>query len=331
MVLGDTAFFNTESCTLIGVDGATGAVPWEKWLGDPLLAQPAAVEDRVLMAFGRKGSHWLGAFELRTGTPLWEARLEYDVITAPIVANGRTYVATYDGAVSCFSTTSGELLWTKAMSATSAPWVSADIVYVARRSAPSAGYTQLDGRKQEQPSATSYRAPQERTAAVSDYDGVTLRAYAWKSAPYVRRDWGEGRKGSFAKHDADVGFAHAPAAAKIDQIRDLVGEAHVSRAWRFQGSRPVVKDGAIFEATGDDRLKLVTRSTTTGPYGVVALGTMGQNRKSIRQVSRMCRRNGMATRSEIMKAIGKKCAEKGLEPLNPSLVLGGTNARGDFL
>src|SRR5262249_43388754 len=34
------AVFNTESCTLEVVEMASGRVLWERWLGDPLLAQP---------------------------------------------------------------------------------------------------------------------------------------------------------------------------------------------------------------------------------------------------------------------------------------------------
>jgi outer membrane protein assembly factor BamB len=70
------ALFNTESCTLMAVDMASGTMQWEKWLGDPLLAQPAAADGRVLMVFPRKGSHWLGAFDLRTGDSQWKRGLD---------------------------------------------------------------------------------------------------------------------------------------------------------------------------------------------------------------------------------------------------------------
>src|SRR5215470_19315134 len=36
--------FNTESCTLEVVDAMSGRVVWEKWLGDPLMAQPAVMD-----------------------------------------------------------------------------------------------------------------------------------------------------------------------------------------------------------------------------------------------------------------------------------------------
>src|SRR5437773_6074830 len=41
------AVFNTESCTLEVVEAASGKVVWEKWLGDPLLAQPAVMQGRI--------------------------------------------------------------------------------------------------------------------------------------------------------------------------------------------------------------------------------------------------------------------------------------------
>src|SRR5262245_20266930 len=59
--------FNTESCTLEVVQAASGKVVWEKWLGDPLLAQPAVMDGRVFMVYPKGGRHWLGAFTLREG------------------------------------------------------------------------------------------------------------------------------------------------------------------------------------------------------------------------------------------------------------------------
>jgi hypothetical protein len=41
---------------------------------------------------------------------------------------------------------------------------------------------------------------------------------------------------------------HAPAVVKIETVSALLGEATVSRAWRHQGSRPVVIDGLLDEA-----------------------------------------------------------------------------------
>src|SRR5213594_3696686 len=53
------AVFNTESCTLEVVEAASGKVVWEKWLGDPLLAQPAVMDRRIFMVYPKAGAHWL--------------------------------------------------------------------------------------------------------------------------------------------------------------------------------------------------------------------------------------------------------------------------------
>src|SRR3982750_3877586 len=42
VIVDDVVLFNTESCTLVALDAKTGGSLWERWLGDPLLGQPAA-------------------------------------------------------------------------------------------------------------------------------------------------------------------------------------------------------------------------------------------------------------------------------------------------
>jgi outer membrane protein assembly factor BamB len=51
--------------------------------------------------------------------------------------------------------------------------------------------------------------------------------------------------------DSSVGFASSPSSAKLDAAEKLLGEGLVSRAWRFQGSRPVVVNGILYDTTGD--------------------------------------------------------------------------------
>ncbi len=51
--------------------------------------------------------------------------------------------------------------------------------------------------------------------------------------------------------DASVGFGTTPSSAKLHTSEKLLGEGLVSRAWRFQGSRPVVADGILYDSTGD--------------------------------------------------------------------------------
>ncbi len=117
------AVFNTECCTLEVVETATGRVVWEKWLGDPLLAQPAVMQERVFMVYPKSGKHVVGAFTLKEGRPLWETCIDHDVITAPVIAEGKVWLATFDGMVWCLDPQTGRVEWNQPLQATSAPWV----------------------------------------------------------------------------------------------------------------------------------------------------------------------------------------------------------------
>jgi outer membrane protein assembly factor BamB len=187
VVADGAALFNTESCTLMAVDAATGAPLWEKWLGDPLLAQPAAGDGRVVMVYPRGGKHWLGAFDIRSGGQLWETETGHDVITAPVIADGHVYMSTYDGAVSCIDAATGHLRWTRPMQATSAPFIFDGQVYVAKREAG-------DAAPSEPSSARAPAGTREHTSWVHAHSGVDAGASFAKEASYLSAAWGRSRQ-----------------------------------------------------------------------------------------------------------------------------------------
>lgn len=193
--------FNTESCTLEVVEADSGRVIWERWLGDPLLAQPAIAVDRVLMVFPRDGTHVLGAFDLASGAPLWETRVGHDVITAPIVAEGKAYLSTFDGALQAIDLATGEQLWRRAMNATSAPWVYKGEVFVAQRARESHEHRGESSRRREplrdESPATAAPAegpPVERSTHWSAASGELRGEFAGKPAAYLSASWGAARK-----------------------------------------------------------------------------------------------------------------------------------------
>ena len=237
--------FNTESCTLEVVRATDGDVLGERWLGDPLLAQPAVAGGRVFMVYPRNGRHWIGAFHLPQLEPLWETEIGHDAITAPVCAHDRVWVSTFDGSVWCMDAATGHVEWTRRMQATSAPWIHNGEVFVAQRD---------DHGPQEHRSPRRSRhagRPRERTGWYGGREGELQVAFEPKPAPYLSKDWGKVRKSAFQADDAAVGFAHAPPSAKLDMASELIGERSVSRTWRFQGSRPVVVDGVLYDTTGD--------------------------------------------------------------------------------
>ena len=241
--------FNTESCTLMVTDIARGRVVAERWLGDPLLAQPAVAHGRVFMVFPDRGAHWLGAFTLPALEPLWKTRVSHDVISAPVCAEGSVWLSTFDGAVWCVDEGSGAIKWTRPLGATSAPWVAGGSVYVAHRADRYAHHGAGAGVSPHDGSVPSN--PVERTARFQSENGDLASAWNPKAAPYLEERWGEARKSRSAQEDASVGFGHAPASAKLHMSADLVGERTVSGTWRFQGSRPVTAGGLLFDSSGD--------------------------------------------------------------------------------
>lgn len=132
----DTVLFNTESCTLFAFDARTGRQRWSKYLGDPLMSQPAAGGGRVFTAWpdASHGSGFsFGALSLRNGRVLWSRPVTADVMTAPVVVGDAVYATLMDGTVARWRTTDGRRQWSRAAGATAAPAVDGERVYVAQR------------------------------------------------------------------------------------------------------------------------------------------------------------------------------------------------------
>lgn len=264
VVVAGRVVFNTESCTVYVVEAETGRVVWEKWLGDPLMAQPAADRERIYMVHpDLQARHWLASFELETGKPVWQAEVGHDVITAPVLHRGKLYASTYDGKVHCFSAADGAPEWSKDFRATSAPWVEGDRILVSSREAGA-------------------QVPEESLHAYSSATGDRSRraAYSRKSADYLSSKRFSSESVRLDQLDASVGFGSAPAAAKMASVEALVGEYRVSGSWRFQGSRPVAKDGRVWSIVGDE-IECVDLGSGAKVWGREA----GKKRDSIRRLS----------------------------------------------
>jgi outer membrane protein assembly factor BamB len=138
--------FNTESCEL-EVLTLEGRAVWKRWLGDPLMSMPAIGGGRVYVAYpDSRGAHdhHLAAFDLRTGREIWKQRLAGEIITAPVLAEEHTYLATLDGCLGCFRQDSGRPVWQESRNATSAP-----VVWKGQCYSVSAARSRLNGRVAE--------------------------------------------------------------------------------------------------------------------------------------------------------------------------------------
>ncbi|MCI0381098.1 MAG: PQQ-binding-like beta-propeller repeat protein [Gemmataceae bacterium] len=125
--------FNTESCEL-EIITMEGKRLWKKWLGDPLMSMPAIHKGRVYMAYpGKDNKNYLACFDLKTGAERWQKPISAEIITAPVLADGRVFVATLDGTLSCFEVGNGKPVWSEKQNATSSPVVWQGHSYFSRR------------------------------------------------------------------------------------------------------------------------------------------------------------------------------------------------------
>lgn len=260
VVEGDDVLFNTESCTLYCVDAGTGKMRWKKWLGDPLMNQPAAWAGKVYMAYpGKDGRHHLTCIEIRSGKELWNSTISGDIISAPVLDGGVAYLSTLDGTVYAFDALTGKRAWSKQYNATSAPWVHEKQIYVSLREPGAARKGAQDrtagapGKPGAAPGAAS--APAESVARVDTSAGREIgQRQAQRSAEYLTRSYNAAQKKDslYKNQDAGVGFAGAaPPSAKIDQAGANFGLSNVASVWAYQGSRPCVYRGRLYTAQHD--------------------------------------------------------------------------------
>lgn len=237
--------FNTESCTIFVVDEKTGKLVWQKWLGDPLMSQPAIYKGQIFMAYpggqrgansNAEGTHRLASMDLKTGTNRWEQAISSDVISAPVISDGTVYVTCFDGASYAFEVDSGKLLWKKENSGTTAPVISKGQVIISQK--------QTEG-------ANSYEGLVRMDAAQGNQkDKVPLTK---KAAKYLDEGKGGGvgitsqQAGSL---DSSVGFANAPQSAELSKANKNVGVNTVVGGWAYQGSRAVVSKGKVLNSQG---------------------------------------------------------------------------------
>lgn len=244
--------FNTESCTLYVCEADTGRVVWSKWLGDPLLSQPAIARVNgstlLFMVYPtRELGHALVAFELASGKRRWLQPVPMDAITAPIYADGTVVMAAMDGSIHSFSALDGAIINRDTQAkATSAPWIDrGELFYSVRDDTPEPQGKTGEHIGQEWP----YEDIEAR-----DWVDVEARRRAGlkRKAAYLANVADEAVLREMAYADAEVGFAAPPSSAKLHLAQKHLGwyAGRVVGAWRYEGARPVVVDGRLYTVLG---------------------------------------------------------------------------------
>ncbi|MEO0205934.1 MAG: PQQ-binding-like beta-propeller repeat protein [candidate division WOR-3 bacterium] len=233
--------FNTESCIIYVLKAKTGEKVWEKWLGDPLMSQPAVDEENVYMAYpGNDGSHHLACMKLKTGKEVWDAKIAGDLISAPIIYKNSVYITCFDGTVYRYDKTNGKLIWSQKKNATCAPTIYNDRIFVSLREAQKVG---KDSVKQY-----------EGIATLDQNNGNQQQKDLWakKAAEYLVYGRQSANRKVQAELDASVGFSSVPGTAKMEQAQDNVGQGSVVGCWAYQGSRPFVRERYSYNAMGNE-------------------------------------------------------------------------------
>ncbi|NOY92395.1 MAG: PQQ-binding-like beta-propeller repeat protein [Deltaproteobacteria bacterium] len=226
-----SVIFNTESCTIFCADSETGELRWKRWLGDPLMSQPAAAGDLVISAYPANGKHRLGAFRVSDGEPVWNIEIEADVIQAPHVRGADVFVSTMDGSALRVRARDGHVFWRRAVGATSPIWVDGDRAMLTKR-------VDAGGSIYEQP------------IVLDVANGRVVSRGERQPAPYLA---GTSRDRQLAAGTAGAwgGVPHG----------EHLGLRNVASGWAFQGSTPTVSDGRAYQAIGG---KIVAREIATG-------------------------------------------------------------------
>jgi Ca-activated chloride channel family protein len=232
--------FNTESCTLFVVDAKTGKHLWSRWLGDPLMSQPAIANGVVYMAYpGSDGRHRLIALGLQDGRQKFEVAIAGDIISAPVVDGDSIYLATFDGTVYRHRTSDGKQLWSKKMGATSAPTIAGGEIQVAQGEPIAAG----GGAGKREGFRTLSLAGREQGGLKAPQRSIYLEPQAQARTSYAKDQ---------ADADGSVGFGGgAPSGAKTKQAAENLGQGTVRGLWEFQGSRPTVIGRDNYLTQGD--------------------------------------------------------------------------------
>lgn len=280
--------FNTESCELeiLTVDGKP---VWKKWLGDPLMSMPAISAGKVYMAYpDSKGdrSHYLACFDLKSGKEFWKKKIAGEIITAPIVTDEKVYLSCLEGTVYCFGQFDGELIWKEKKNATSAPLVWNKQCYFGRR--VEVTVKNPDGKEyKQQQEQLAFRAvaPTANSMDFWTYSQMVAgkpMGAAGEAGGKSSANWWDGVVAANAgpvkdiastkriaddldiakneakplekaqkAQDATVGFAAAPADAKLDQARGNIGKGTVCGVWAYQGSKPFIYNEKMYSSMGD--------------------------------------------------------------------------------
>ena len=232
IVENNRVIFNTESCTIFAANAQTGELLWSRYLGDPLMSQPVADDERVFSAYPAGETHRFGAYRLTDGEPQWTRDIPADVIQAPQIHGDSVFFATMDGTVFRLQRETGRVVWRRDVGASSAVWVAEDgNVLLARR-------------------VDEGSTPREQMIVLAATNGSVRHRGELYDAPYLD---GESRDRVLMSGQAGA-WGTARSGSRL-------GLNNVASGWAFQGSSPAIDNGRAYFAVGSE---IRARDMSTG-------------------------------------------------------------------
>lgn len=245
--------FNTESCTVMVLDAQTGKTIWEEWLGDPLMSQPAISKGKLYIGYpgGQRDHAGTGyrmlCADLKTGKHIWDKQITAEVQSAPVIDGDKVYFTCFDGTAFCLDAASGDTIWKKADSGTSAPVVANGQVLITSKrkvgdkfSEGVLAYASPVGHQHYSHSASSLPPP----PMVKDFREKTST-----QAQYLADAKGMLSKQATTQLDSAVGFGGGYGLKTYGDEGLAVNS--VAGGWAHQGSRIAVAGNNMMNAQGN--------------------------------------------------------------------------------
>lgn len=236
------------STTVYALDAATGALRWQADTPDG--GPSGAIVDDKTVLFNTE-SCTLFAFDTRTGRQRWSKYLGDPLMSQPVSGGGRVFTAwPAEGAggfaFGALSMRNGRVLWSRPVGADvmTAPVVAGDAVYATLMNGTVARWRTTDGRRLWSRAAGATSAPAvdgDRVYLSQRVDRGHERPLVLDAASGAVVTRGEGVRAGYVAERPDTGGTEP--------------------GWAWEGSRPAVADGRVYQAMGDE---IVARDRATG-------------------------------------------------------------------
>jgi outer membrane protein assembly factor BamB len=125
--------FTTYSCTIDVLNAQTGEPLWRRWLAPTLHSMPTISKNILYVSYAKptmNSPNRIEAYDLASGQALWQAPIDSEVVSAPILADGHIYATTRKGMLYRLNAETGQEMWHYNGGVIAAPYVDGKEAYI---------------------------------------------------------------------------------------------------------------------------------------------------------------------------------------------------------